>query len=355
MAPATEPASLTPVEADLLAYAGGQGHPEFPCLSRAYGPSSCVPCKDFSPWLRNRVLRGDWVATGEYLWCIRQPNPGVAGPADVARRHYFEVARRILYAPLERHLGGGTQGAYLELRVALVILAAHEVFSGFVMTGEAADYLAAVMLPHTFVLVGVDWLVARRNSFVADMGREMSYWAGWPVLAPEALLPPALSGEPELACLRERLADLPLGTRAHAVDALRQLVADPEVPRPLAGLSRYETRKRGLEVAESARRIVACGLVGPASDVAGWLRGWTRRELLGFLAHAGVGARNSWSKERLAATAVAQCREALAARMAESGAVQLIPSLVEGAQRLRAWFENVRETWRVWLAFGTGI
>ena len=43
------------VTADLPGFAGGLGHPDYPCLSRAHNPSSCVPCVDFSPWLRERV------------------------------------------------------------------------------------------------------------------------------------------------------------------------------------------------------------------------------------------------------------------------------------------------------------
>ena len=96
------------------------------------------------------------------------------------------------------------------------------------------------------------------------------------------------------------LATLPLGSRAHAVDALRHLSADPGVPRTLASLSRLETRRRGLDVADSSRLILQSGLVNPAGDAAAWLAGWTRRDLLGFLAQCGVRAPKSWSKERLA-------------------------------------------------------
>ena len=74
-----------------------------------------------------------------------------------------------------------------------------------------------------------------------------------------------------------RLNPLSLGVRAHAADVLRHLVADPSTPRTLASLSRYETRKRGLDVAESTRLIMDTGLVVPATELKGWLAGWTRR------------------------------------------------------------------------------
>ena len=40
--------------------------------------------------------------------------------------------------------------------------------------------------------------------------------------------------------------------------------------------------------------------------------------------------------------------------MAESGAVELAPAHVEAAGRLGGYIEDVKETWRVWLGFGTG-
>jgi hypothetical protein len=339
---------------DPVAYAGGQGNPDFPCLSRAHAPSSCVPCVDFSPWLRNRIQARDINAVGDYLWRVRQANPGVGESTEQFRERFRELAGAILDIPLTRYLEGGTEEAYLDLRVTLVLLAVHESFSGFIMTGEAPDFVAAVMAPHALRIRGAEELIELRNAFVLQMGQEMSYWANWPTFSPalRRLAPPEHGS---LRLLLNALRKLPLGTRAHAVDALRHLSADPQLPRTLPSLSRYETRKRGLDVSDSSRRIVESGLVVPASDLAAWLSGWTRRDLLGFLAQSGVNARNSWSKERLGEVAKAECSDLLRERMAASGAVELAPVQVEAARRLRAYVDRARETWRVWLAFGTGL
>jgi hypothetical protein len=343
-----------PSISDPVTFAGGQGNPEFPCLSRAHAPSSCVPCVDFSPWLRHRIQDGDVNAVGEYLWRVRQPNPGVAESAEQFRERFRVLAGALMAAPLTRYLEGGSEEAYLDLRVTLVLLAVHESFSGFIMTGEAPDFVAAVMAPHALGIRSAEELIELRNGFVLQMGQEMSYWAHWPTFSPalRRLAPPEHGS---LRVLLEELRRLPLGTRAHAVDALRHLSADPQLPRTLPSLSRYETRKRGLDVTDSSRRIVESGLVVPASDLAAWLSGWTRRDLLGFLAQSGVNARNSWSKERLAEVAKAECTDLLRERMAASGAVELAPGHVEAARRLRAYVDRARETWRVWLAFGTGV
>ena len=340
---------------ELLGFAAGQGHPDYPCLSRTHAPASCVPCADFSPWLRGRVGRGDAQAVGEYLFRVREANPGLGEGRERLRGRYGRLARALLGAPLEQHLTGGDEEAFLELRVALVLLAVHEGFSGFIMTSEAADFVAAIMAPHDVALRNAGDLVEARNRFVREMGQEMSYWATWPLLATDGLPPLAPPYDPMLRDLLDALLGLPLGARAHATDAIRHLSAHPQAPKTLASLSRYETRKRGLDVAESSRLILASGVVMPATNLEAWLGTWTRRDLLGFLAQSGVGARNAWGKERLAEVATRERGELLRARMAAAGVVELAPPHVVGARLLRRHVEAARDSWRLWLGFGTGI
>jgi hypothetical protein len=343
-----------PSSSDLISYAAGRGHRDFPCLSRAHNPSSCVPCIDFSPWLRERVRRGDVEGLGEYLWRVRRADPD-EGTYDQVRRRYLDLAQSIMATPLDRHLDLGTEEGYLDLRVALVMLAAHESFSGFIMAGESADFMTAIMAPHGFSLVGANELLERRNSFVAQMAREMEYWACWTPLAPDSLRSPIPPHDTSFQGLLSTLVRLPLSTRAHAVDTLRHIVSDPCAPRSLASVCRYETRRWGIDVADSSRLILDSGLVILAKDVGTWIKGWTRRDLLTFLTKVGIRAPKSWSKERLAEVALADCEAAVRSRMEESGAVELAPAYAEAAARLGTYIEDVKETWRIWLGFGTGV
>jgi hypothetical protein len=305
--------------------------------------------------LKERVRRYEVDGLGEYLWRVRRANPGLGGTGEQIQRRYNEVARAVMAASLGQYLQDGTTEGYLDLRVTLVMLAAHETFSGFIMAGEAADFAAAVMAPHGFRLRRAATLVERRNEFVAEMGQGMDYWACWAPLSLEALRSPLPPPDLPFQDMLAALATLPLGARAHAVDALRHLSADPGVPRSLASLSRQETRRRGIDVAESSRLILQSGLVIPASDADAWLAGWTRRDLLGFLGQCGVRAPKSWSKERLAEAALSECTTVVRDRMAESGVVELAPGHTEAAGRLGSYIEDVKETWRVWLGFGTGV
>jgi hypothetical protein len=223
------------------------------------------------------------------------------------------------------------------------------------MAGQSADFLAAVMAPYSFSLVGAGELLRRRNSFVAKMAREMDYWAGWTPLSPDALRSPIPPHDSSFQALLNALVKLPLGSRAHAVDALRHIGADPNAPRSLGSLCRYETQRSGIDLGDSCRLILDSGLVRTATNLGAWVRGWTRRDLLSFLARAGVRVHKSWSKERVADVAMAECAAALRSRMEESGAVELEPAHAEAAGRLGMYIDDVKETWRVWLGFGTSV
>jgi hypothetical protein len=344
-----------PSSSDLLGYAAGKGHRNNPCLSRSHNPSSCVPCTDFSPWLRERVRRSQVDGVAEYLWRVRRATPDSSGSNEPVPHQYMELAEAVMAAPLEQHLERGSEDAYLDLRVALVMLAAHESFTGFIMAGESADFVAAVMAPYGLSLTGAGDLMARRNSFVAEMAREMDYWACWTPISTDALRSPIPPHDTSFQALLSALSKLPLGSRAHAMDALRHIGADPCAPRSLGSLCRYETRRSGLDVADSCRLILDSGLVVTASDLGAWLHAWTRRDLLSFLAQTGVRAPRSWSKERLAEVAMADCAAAVRSRMEETGAVELAPAHAEAAHRLVVYIDDVKETWRVWLGFGTGV
>jgi hypothetical protein len=343
-----------PSSCDLLGFVAGRGHREFPCLSRAHNPSSSVPCLDFSPWLRERVRREDIDGLAEYLWRVRRASPDVDSPDRVHRR-YVDLARAVMAAPIDRHLALGSEDAYIDLRTALIMVAAHEGFSGFIMAGEAAYFMSAVMAPYGFSLTDGPELLCQRNAFVAEVSRDMDYWALWTPLAYDALRSPVPPRDTRFQLLLRALGRLPLGSRAHAVDALRHLSANPGAPRSLASLCRHETIRHGVEVAESSRLILESGLVAPATDMAAWLEGWTRRDLIGFLRQAGYRAPRSHSKERLAVMAMTERADALREKMAESGAVELASEHAEAAQRLWGYLEDVEETWRVWLGFGTGV
>ena len=91
--------TLSPSPAsDLVGFAAGRGHPDYPCLSRTHAPASCVPCADFSPWLAERVRRRDVDGVADYLYRIREANPGLGESPDQLRANYTRLADGIVNA-----------------------------------------------------------------------------------------------------------------------------------------------------------------------------------------------------------------------------------------------------------------
>ncbi len=86
-------ASQTP--RDLLTFAAGRGHAEFPCLSPRYSPASRVPCADFSRWLCDRIAADDAGAIADFVWRVVEANPGVGIGSDGFRQHWQEAGMAI--------------------------------------------------------------------------------------------------------------------------------------------------------------------------------------------------------------------------------------------------------------------
>ena len=182
-APASPPpprVSVTP--RNLESFAAGRGHPEFPCLSRQYSPTSRIPCADFSRWLCDRIKANDAEAVAEFVLAGgRGGNPGIGLGSDGFREHWQRNARQLLQRPLETHLCRGTPRAYLELRAALVLILLHDNVGGFIMASDAPRYLATVMIPHCFQPVGVEQLAKRANAFIREMRKDTPFWEDFPL------------------------------------------------------------------------------------------------------------------------------------------------------------------------------
>ena len=129
--------SPSPVS-DQSALPRARGIPDYPCLSRTHAPASCVPCVDFSPWLLRASGRRVVDGVAEYLYRIREANPGLGESPEQLRANYTRLADGMVNTTLELTWATAMRPPFLDLRVTLALLAVHEGFSGFIMTGEAA-------------------------------------------------------------------------------------------------------------------------------------------------------------------------------------------------------------------------
>jgi hypothetical protein len=339
----------------LLDFAGGLGHRDFPLLSTRYSPASCVPCRDFSPWLRERLRKDDRDALIEYVWRIRAANPGVGfgdDPRTIARIFAPQV-HRVVDAPLERHIDSADPLALEDLRTALIMLAPLDGFSGFTMARKAPHYLAAVMFARMVHFQHLMELRERATAFVTEMAKDTPFWVGWSLPDPAVLelIPPSGAVEQDL---RRELAALPLGVRAHAVDVLLA-VTKQESAQPMAfaleEATTYMTRQCGCDPAESARALLASEVFLPPDDPAAYLRGLTRRDLVELGTRKGVAIKKSWAKEKLAATIATADPEAAPAAMVGHQVGMVAPRLAGAAAGVGATLEAAIPAWSLVAGF----
>jgi hypothetical protein len=342
----------------LVDFAAGLGHRDFPLLSTRYSPASCVPCRDFSPWLRERLRKSDRDALIEYVWRIRAANPGVGfgdDPKTIARIFAPQV-HRVVDAPLERYIGSADPVALEDLRTALIMLAPLDGFSGFTMAQKVPHYLAAVMFCRVVHFQHMTELRDRATAFVTEMTKDTPFWDGWSLPDPtvlEVIQPP---GAPEDEGLRRELARLPLGARAHAVDVLLLATNQAsETTLPIAfaleGATTYVTRQFGCDPAESALALLASGVFVPPEDPAAYLRGLARRELVELGTLKGVAIKKSWAKEKLGATIAAAHPEAAPAAMVGHQVGMVTPMFAAPATRVCGTLEAAIPAWSLVASF----
>ena len=342
----------------LLDFAEGRGHREFPLLSPHYSPTSCVPCRDFSPWLRERFREGDRDALIEYVWRIRAANPGVGFGDDpkMIVRIFAPQVHRILDAPLEQYVVTSDPVVVEDLRTALLMLAPLDGFSGFTMAQKVPRYLAAVMLARAVRFQGMAELRRRAAAFVADMLKDTPFWENWSLPDPavlESVTPPS---ETDDGVFRAVLGRLPLGARAHAIDASVMVFPNASnqagpIAIALERATTYVTRQHGCEPIESAARILECGAFVPPDDPVAYLRGLTQRELVELGGMSAVPIKKSWAKDKLAATIAANAPDSARAAMTGHQVGMVAPQHARAAARALEWLDATIPAWSLVAAF----
>ncbi|WP_162150251.1 hypothetical protein [Arthrobacter sp. H14] len=211
---------------------------------------------------------------------------------------WIEKIRAVLGAPLAGLAGLGTV-ASLELRTALVILTPLGPVDEFALLPRSDPYLAAAMSPHDVKLTDPRFVVDRANEYLRRMQGPTGApaWEDISPLTVNDVTPPVL--DPAMA---RRLANLPMGSRAHLADlARRAFLRGPAAASNFAAF--YETRCRGYDPATGLKILRQEGLVKVVTD-SGIVRnvvamGRLKPDLQEMLDGAGIKYPKSAPKRRL--------------------------------------------------------
>lgn len=317
-----------------------------------------MPCRDFSPWLRERLRKGDRDALIEYVWRVRAANPGVGFGDDpkMIVRIFAPQVHRVIDAPLEQHIIASDPIAIEDLRTALLMLAPLDGLSGFTMAQKVPRYLAEVMLAREVGFRRFAELHDRAATFVADMVKDTPFWEDWPLPDPKALESLTPPSDKDDETLRATLAALSLGARVHAIDA--SVIAGRHAPNETAPVAialeqatTYVTRQHGCDPDESAAALLESGMFVPPEDPAAYLCGLTQRELVELGALHAVPIKKSWAKAKLAATIAAIAPDSARAAMSGHQVGIVAPRFVTAVVRALAWLEATTPAWSLVASF----
>jgi hypothetical protein len=236
------------------------------------------------------------------------------------------------------------------------MLAPLDGFSGFTMAHKVPRYLAEVMLPRKVQFRRFAQLHDRATAFVANMVKDTPFWKDWPLPEPKALeclTPPIENGD---ETLRATLAALPLGARAHAMDASVVAVRlgsnqAGSVAIALEQGTTYVTRQHGCDPDESAVALLDGGLFLRPEDPASYLRGLTQRELVELGTLHATPIKKSWAKAKLAVTIAAIAPDSAREAMSGHQVGIVAPRFVDAVIRALTWLEATTPAWSLVASF----
>ena len=275
---------------------------------------------------------------------------GFGDDPKVIARIFAPQVHRVVDAPLEQYIITSDPIALEDLRTALLMLAPLDGFSGFTMAQKVPRYLAAVMLARAVRFHGAAELRDRAAAFVADMVKDTPFWENWPLPDPaalESLTPPS---DEEDGTLRASLAALPLGARAHAMDASAIAVRNTSsetapVAIALEQATTYVTRQHGCDPDESAAVLLESGTFVQPEDPAAYLRGLAQRELVELGVVHAVPIKKSWAKAKLATTIAAIAPDIARAAMSAHQVGMVAPRFATATVRALAWLDATTPAW----------
>jgi hypothetical protein len=288
----------------------------------------------------------------DFVWRTVEANPGVGLGSAGFREYWRRQVKQLLDHPLDTHLSGDTQRAYVELRAALVLILLHDSFGGFVMASDAPRYLATVMVPHSFQPIAGEELVRKANAFIRKTRKDTPFWEGFPLFRPEECLTFGSRRDPSTQSFCRALLRLPLGSRSHYFDVAALLSKRGGETHAVEPASSYSTRKRGLDRNESTALLLQSGLLARSQDLRAYLLGKSVGDLTALLSQHGVEFRKSWKKEKLVTAVLDGCPAEAKAAAHDVLLAGIAPNSAQQSEWAQAHIDRTTLFFQLWLGFG---
>lgn len=303
--------TISPIQ-KLLIDIKGKGRTEYPFLHPTYSPSSRIPCVDFTPFIKDRLLANDIKSITALMQGVIGANPGLGIGAELIGENMVssgfqnsqrlgtgaewieENIKNLLSLDFNRYINYENKEALTELKSIWILAEKSGGGREFWITGQESftKYFSVALACQPFkVSDNFSELVKNANSFIKTMRKDVPYWESFPLYQTnypkENNIP---SNEFSL-----KYNSLTIGGRLHLFEALNH------ISQSLTDCSNYNLRSLGINSVDTIEEIILSQILLTEKSIVviSPFEYLTKNELLKLLDSKNIAYKKSWNKDKL--------------------------------------------------------
>jgi hypothetical protein len=281
--------TISPIQ-KLLIDIKGKGRTEYPFLHPKYSPSSRIPCIDFTPFIKDRLLANDIKSITALMKGVIRANPGLG----IGAEWIGENIKNLLSLDFNRYINYKNKEALTELKAIWILAEKSGGGREFWITERESftKYFSVALACQPFkVSDNFSQLVKNANSFIKTMRKDVPYWESFPLYqtnyTKENNIP---SNEFSL-----KYNSLTIGGRLHLFEALNH------ISQSLTDCSNYNLRSLGINSVDTIEEIILSQILLTEKSIViiSPFEYLTKNELLKLLDSKNIAYKKSWNKDKL--------------------------------------------------------
>lgn len=263
------------------------GNTEYPFLSKDYSPNSQVPSIDLTPFIIEQLRINDIKSITSLMHEVLSAHPGLGvGPEWIDKE-----IQEIVLIKFDEYLKFDNPDYYNHLKALWIVTAKGGGGREFWITDDTPQLFSWAMCCNLPIIQpSISKLVDKANRFVSKMAKDTPYWEDYPKFSKNDII----ISPPERSKVIEKIQQLSISARLHLFLATE--IGGGSLPT----LTNYAIRSFGISVEDTSSQIMKSELFISSYESSALSNSMSKQDLLEACAKAGVDARKSWNKDKLA-------------------------------------------------------
>jgi len=355
---------------ELTEFTSLSGHPDCPCLSPDYAPTTKVLLTDYSPWIKKKLVSHDLVAIQNFVWAIMRTVPPLGLSKDFIpmwEKHIRQNVDYLIHKNYEEYLLFPNSEAEIDLKAAVILGLFRGGYDGFTMNQETPNYIALMMLAHPMRFKNAETLLTRAKTFVHEriaFDRVMfkgdasrSFWIKFNLPDQNQLNESYAVDYQPTNNLQKLLQAIPLVSRIHLFD-LSGITKDrcKSVFKPVTPTNIYHQVKYwGINLQESTETLLDAGLLIRPTSCETILASISKAELMKKLEACRVPYKESWNKNKIESVILSLDEQLRDEIVKDFSIVEFAPNLIEEFIAFEKLYNTLLPFFKLWLSFGIDL